>query len=340
MKYALILLLSISLIGCRQGKKTTEVKPEVPVFTDVMACTLSEISYCSSPQNTIQKYMPGWKLIWNPVAINGNYAFVATDGFNYAVAIRGSLIEISWAAFDNWIYQDLNVATQRKWDFTDSVSSAKISQGSYEGWQNLQKLTDTTTGTSLIQILDSLIKPSTPLYITGHSLGGNLATVYASWLWTNFKNRGQQRQHIDVITFAAPAAGNAAFARDFNKKFPEAMRYENTNDIVPKFPVADKVGDLGKLYVPVPAASEIPVGYKFLTIKLSTFFTTVELALKALEISNGNSEYTQPCGNGKLITIPLSGSNKANDVTDWFAEAGYQHGVERYAVAMGAPVIK
>lgn len=284
--------------------------------------------------------MPGWTLIWNPKAVNGNYAFAATDGFHYAVSIRGSLIEFSWAAFDNWIYQDLNVATQRKWEYTDSMQDAKISQGAYEGWQNLQQLKDTATGLSLRQLLDSMIRPETPLHITGHSLGGNLATVYASWLYTDQKKKGLQPGRINVITFAAPAAGNTQFAGDFNKKFPQAKRYENTNDIVPKFPVAEQVGDLGKLYHPLPDAEKIEVGYKILTIRLSSFFVTMELALDAIEIANGNSEYMQPCGNGNLITVPLSGANKSNNITGWFAEAGYQHGVARYAKALGAPVIQ
>jgi triacylglycerol lipase len=340
MKYSLLLFCFASLlITCKEPgtKKTSEKKP---LFTQVTACVLSEITYCRNPQDTLRKYLPGWNIIWNPVAINGNYAFVATDGSNYALAIRGSLLEFSRAALDNWIYQDMNVATQKKWSFTDSIPGAKVSQGAYDGWQNMNNLKDTLISKTLWQFLDSVTTTNTPLYITGHSLGGNLATIYASWLSSNFKTAGHPRTNINVITFAAPAAGNAAFADDFNKKFPLSMRYENTNDMVPKFPVANSVGDLGNLYSPVPAASDISVGYKFLTVKLSTVFTTLKFALKGLEITNGNSVYTQPNGKGNAITIPLSGKNKNNEIADWFAEAGYQHSVGQYAVSIGAPVIK
>ena len=343
MKYFLLFLCFASmLITCKEPgtKKTIKEKEAIPAFTAVTACVLSEVTYFSHQQDTLDKYLAGWRIIWNPVAISGNHAFVATDGSNYALAIRGSLLEFSWDAFDNWIYQDMNVATQRKWEFTDNIPGAKVSQGVYQGWQNMNNLKDTLTGKTLWQFLDSIITRDTPLYITGHSLGGNLATIYASWLSSDFKTSGHPRTNINVITFAAPAAGNAAFADDFNKKFPRSMRYENTNDMVPKFPVANSVGDLGNLYDPVPAAADISVGYKFLTVKLSTVFTTMKFALKGLEITNGNSVYTQPDGAGNSITIPLSGKNKTNEIADWFAEAGYQHSVEQYAAAVGAPVIK
>jgi hypothetical protein len=338
----LFFCLAFLLFGCQQSdtKKTTEQKNITPSFSAATACILSEISYCSHPKDTLHKYLPEWNIAWNPVAVNGNYAFLATDGSNYALAIRGSLLQFSWAAFDNWIYQDMNVATQKNWAFSDSLQGAKVSQGAYDGWQNMNNLKDSLTGKTLWQFLDSITTINTPVFITGHSLGGNLASIYASWLITNFKTTGHPRNNINVITFAAPAAGNALFAADFNKKFPRSLRYENTNDIVPKFPVANDVGNLGNLYYPVPAASDISVGYKFLTVKLSTAFTTIKFALQGLEISNGNSVYTQPGGAGNPITVNLSGKNKTNEITDWFAEAGYQHSMEQYASAIGAPVIK
>ncbi len=342
MRITLILFfLSASLMSCNQpgSQKISEQENAQPPFTPATACLLDEISYCTHAEDSLKKYLPAWKMVWNPAPLNGTYAFVATDGTSYAVAIRGSVIQFSWAAFDNWIYQDLNVATQKDWPHTDSAGLAKVSEGVYDAWQNLCLLKDTVLHKTLWQLLDSVTNRDTPLFITGHSLGGNLATVYASWLVSRFKTEGHSKKNMNVITFAAPAAGNTLFAADFNKKFPASMRYENTNDMVPKFPVASNVGNLGSLYSPAPAASEISVGYKFLTIKMSTFFTTVDFALRALEVSNGNSVYTQTNGPGIAITVPLSGKNKTNDILSWFAEAAYQHSLAQYAAHLGAPVI-
>ena len=302
------------------------------------ACVLSEIAYCRDPQAKLDKYLPGWKLVWHPVAVNGNHAFVATDGRQYAVAIRGSLIEFSWDAFDNWIYQDLNVVVQKDWPYCE-VSSAKISQGSYRGWENLNSMIDTVSHLNLLQFLEQNIGPETPILFTGHSLGGNLATVYASYVEAILKKKGRKHGNINVISFAAPAAGNESFATGFNRCFPQSVRVENTGDIVAKFPCAGRVSSLGELYTSLPEANSIMVGYKNITMPLSTVFKSVSTAMTLLEFKNGLSHFEQTNGKGTMITVKPSGRHTRNDLESWFSEAGYQHGVAQYAAAIGAPVI-
>jgi len=341
------LLILLMLVGCnqRESKKTVpesghknyqETKGILSVQT---ACLLSEISYCPDPEKEIKQFMPGWKLIWNPEEVGGNYAFIATDENIYAIAIRGSLIKFDWAAFDNWIYNDLNVASQKEWLYDSDSNKSKISKGAYEGWENLSKLTDKTSGKNLLTFLKENTEGKKPILITGHSLGGNLATVYASYLSNIFQKDNFSTDSINVITFAAPAAGNKVFADDFNASFPNSVRVENTNDIVPKFPVSGKITDLGNLYSPSPDASAISVGHKNVTMKLSAVFTMVGAALDLLEITAGLSSYSQTNGNGNLITVNLSGKNNSNEVSGWFAEAGYQHGITQYAIALGVPDI-
>ena len=57
-----------------------------------------------------------------------------------------------------------------------------------------------------------------------------------------------------------------------------------------------------------------------------------------MEVYNGNSVYSQL--KTEYITIKLSGAHAENSVENFFMEARYQHGVEQYATAVGAPVIK
>ncbi len=323
--------------GSENEKDQTIVeKTIIPVKT---ACILSELSYCNDPENKIPPYLPGWKIAWEPVAVGGNFAFVATDGNIQVIAIRGSLLEFSEAAMSNWLYNDLNVAQQKEWNYADSGSSAKISAGSYFGWENLNKLTDSASGKNLWDYLQT-IPADAPVAVTGHSLGGNLASVYATYLWWRWKQEGHERKKMNVITFAAPAAGNNAFAESFNKAFPNSLRIENSNDIVPKFPVTDKINGLGKLFSPSPAASSVQVGYKNLTVGLSNVFTIMGTAMNVLRITNGISPYVQTNGDGTIINIPLSGKNNSNSATDWFAEAGYQHSMVQYSKAFDAPVIE
>jgi triacylglycerol lipase len=339
--YFLFSLLLLTLACNQQDKKKTLQENATPAsaLTEQNACLLSQIAYCADITTALTKYMPGWKTVWEATELGGNHAFVATNGNEYALAIRGSLINFSWAAFQNWIYQDLHVTSQEKWPFTNDSSKAKLSQGSYDGWQNLSKMADKKTGQLLLPFLEKELKDDSRLLITGHSLGGNLATVYASYLWQQFKKDGRNSADINVITFAAPAAGNEAFANDFNKKFPEAIRVENKNDIVPKFPSASGISALGSLYSDSLAAGKIMVGYKNVTVPLSNVFTLLKTTMTILEFTNVISTYAQTNNDGKTINIPLSGKNMGNDIMNWLSEAGYQHSVAQYAVYEKVPVV-
>jgi triacylglycerol lipase len=341
----LFLLLFFFIAGCHlpESKKNTagneSSKPveEKTIISIKTACILSEISYCSDPENKLSQYLPGWKLVWKPAAIGGNYAFVATNGTVYAIGIRGSLLEFSDAALNNWLYNDLNVVNQKDWNYAEPGSHTRISAGSYLGWQNMNQLADISTGKKIWDFLQTLPSDA-PIVLTGHSLGGNLATVYASYLWWQWKQNGHPKNNMNVITFAAPAAGDDGFAESFDKEFPNSLRIENSNDMVPKFPVSKKIADLGNLFSPAPSADSISVGYKSLTTSLKNVFSLMSGALELLRF-NDVSPYVQTNGNGMMITIPLSGKNSSNDASAWFAEAGYQHGMVQYAKAFDAPVI-
>ncbi|MBL7729274.1 MAG: lipase family protein, partial [Dinghuibacter sp.] len=254
------LFLFVVLFSCKNNQQPAAEQKKVmppPVHTDsVTACVLSQIAYCNRPQQLLDSFLPGWTVIWNPAPINGNYAFAARNHNTIAVAIRGSVMEFSEAAFQNWVYQDLNAARQTAWTYTDSATNAKVSAGAYEGWENLTRLKDTATSKSLWMVLREQ-QNSNPVLVTGHSLGGNLATVYASWLKWNFRETKTPAPEINIITFAAPAAGNKAFAEAVNQMFPLARRFENTNDMVPKFPSVKSIKELGGLFAGGPSASDI-----------------------------------------------------------------------------------
>ncbi len=308
-------------------------------LTEDTACLLSQIAYCSIIDSTLRRYMPGWTLIWEGKESNGNHAFVTSNGRDFALAIRGSLINFSWAAFQNWIYQDLHVTTQENWPYSADSLQAKVSAGSFTGFQNLVAMTDINNGRLLLNTIDSILDKGFPLLITGHSLGGNLATVYGSYLADYREKKGKKKDLVNVITFAAPAAGNTGFATDFNKKFPQSVRVENQYDIVPKFPSASRIATLGELYSDSLSAANIQVGYKNLQVPLSRVFSLLKSGLTVLEFTSGLSPYEQTNGSGKQIRIPLSGKNPGHEIFNWLAEAGYHHSVATYAIYEKVPVL-
>lgn len=78
-----------------------------------------------------------------------------------------------------------------------------------------------------IQYVASIV-PDLHVVITGHSLGGAIATLVA-----------QSLSHLlpEVITFASPRVGNTSFAERVNRLVP-IQRVFNTEDAVPNLPLA------------------------------------------------------------------------------------------------------
>lgn len=78
--------------------------------------------------------------------------------------------------------------------------------------QPLQEFGNMTAGEFLAQELRE--NPDEKLYLTGHSLGGAAATLAAA----RFADLGVRPEQLQVITFGAPAVGNATFARAYEHK--------------------------------------------------------------------------------------------------------------------------
>ncbi|AJY77763.1 lipase [Paenibacillus beijingensis] len=72
---------------------------------------------------------------------------------------------------------------------------------------------------------------SKPLFVTGHSLGGALATLAALDISANTGLSAPM-----VYTFGSPRVGDPVFVRAFNRAIPVSFRIENENDIVPHLP--------------------------------------------------------------------------------------------------------
>jgi hypothetical protein len=68
--------------------------------------------------------------------------------------------------------------------------------------------------------------------VTGHSLGGSMATLCSYHLAKAF---GASIIH-SVYTFASPMVGNQTFVDDYNKLVPHCYRIANSKDIVAKIP--------------------------------------------------------------------------------------------------------
>ena len=289
--------------------------------------TLSAIAYqsdipgqLSHPQYATNR---DWSLAWGPVSDDyGNLLYVATSASTgaYAVAIRGSELLFNWTSFENWFY-DLDVLTQVEWPYFGNSNNDAVSSGAYIQAVNLTKATH--SGLTLLDFLSTRRKSSVPLYVTGHSLGGNLATVLAAWLSSQLgPAAGQQDTNTRVYTFATPSPGNASFVSSYNQRFPNSWRYLNSLDVVPRawadLLAINSVYDTFFLSTPVTAQVAV---------------TGMQGLLEASEFCYG-SWYDQTNSDGNVLPGDFA------LLSDWFSEVAHQHWSNTYLSLLGAPPIQ
>lgn len=329
----LLLILPFCLAAC----KSKEKKQEPASFLSAKeAVLLNQLVYKPGLSDSLQQYAPGFELVFQPQAVNGNFAYIAKkkDSLQYALVIRGSMIEFSNDGFQNFILQDFNVFNQKKWDYADTVQNAYLSRGTYLGFKNLLQLKDGTTGLSILDFIEQKMPAGSSLIITGHSLGGNLAYPLAGYLKKELK--GSVKQNLQLITFGAPAAGNAAFVQDLDNKFPEAERYIIDKDIAPSFPDHTRMGLIAKS-IGLDKALQI----KELSLDAGDLLQIAGELLEKTNIIGEEDKYVQSEKHLRLLT------SQAPSVVDsvlsaeaLFGRAYEYHRVDAYAILLGGKAIE
>lgn len=193
----------------------------------------------------------GWRIVWGPALLDQTLMFCAQevggDGSplpRFAITIRGT----DFLAISNWL-QDFWVALT---DFSTPAISAdgaqpKVSKGTALGLENLVDMYEGVTP-HLFHLIETR-NPTRSLHeyfiwqgsrwreleivVTGHSMGGCLASAFAVWLADHLMI-ARCPVRISTCTFAAPTAGDATFAEYADARLAgRASRYYNVHDIVP-----------------------------------------------------------------------------------------------------------
>src|SRR5262245_6840464 len=275
--------------------------------------TLAAIAY--APVKDIQSYLlpttnppnatnGDWALVWGPAVTaidSGNLMFMTYNKSTnqYAIAVRGTYPHFGLALLVD-LYEDLDVSHPRPWQYP-TVPSALVAGGTIDGLNDIVAFT--SAGVAFRTFVESQIAPSgADVFVTGHSLGGALTTVLAPWLVYQLSQR-DAKNTVTPYTYAAPTAGNQAFASFYTGLFKSSYRYHNEIDIVPKA-WAELLSIKSLHSSPGPAC---PWELK----------DTIDLALDWLKAVNVS--YVQPNGAGESLPgVPSATS-------DFFAEALDQH---------------
>ena len=166
-------------------------------------------------------YLAGWQVVWGPALSpdRANMLYIAgnTSLNQYAVAVRGT----DWSFILDWIEDFAALLLLVPYP---ALNAGKIAAGTLVGMQVLE-------GLNFLPFL-STIPGDAAVYVTGHSLGGCLASAIAPIISTQFGSSG----NVKVYTFAAPSPGDHGFKSYFNHLFGEhsmAFRVYDTLDAVP-----------------------------------------------------------------------------------------------------------
>lgn len=326
----------IFFTACNSGRQNEKV--QAPFLTAKEVIRFNQLIYKDSTREAIARDAPGYEVVFLPKAINGNFAIMVKniETSQYALVIRGSVIEFSNEGFQNFILQDFNIFKIKPWPYVDTVKEAYISNGAWVGFQNLLLLRDVQTGLSIKDFIAQKVMNNDKIVITGHSLGGNLAYPLAGYLKKELP--AEKKENLQLITFGAPAVGNAAFVQDMEEKFPAAERYTGSKDIACMFPDMEKIGKLAQT---IGLDSVLQLGkLNIYGAGANDLLSLVNVVLEKTNVINKTNKYVQSEKHLRILQendLPRSATPLS--VEEVFNRAYQCHKVDMYAELFGVAAL-
>lgn len=144
-----------------------------------------------------------------------------TQGF---VAIKGKTIYITWRGSES--KKDFqNDASIDKVPFINE--GEKVHIGFKSAWESV--LEDTYN--AIDNALENLQEEATNIVVTGHSLGGAIATLYAYSIKKHYPN-----YNVSSTTIGSPRVGNKIFKENYDNSSIDTLRIVHNNDLVTHTP--------------------------------------------------------------------------------------------------------
>lgn len=103
-------------------------------------------------------------------------------------------------------------------------------------WQVIEELRKAARGESLLD--GSSVEPMEALYITGHSLGGAMAVLFALSIACDDANRAIWERVRAIYTFGQPLTVGEALPHDVSHVAAKTLRHINARDVIPALPAS------------------------------------------------------------------------------------------------------
>ncbi|MEM8611618.1 MAG: lipase family protein [Cyanobacteria bacterium P01_H01_bin.105] len=167
-------------------------------------------------------------------------AFIFRTDECMVLSFRGSQEIRDW--YTNFNTQLRNFTIRRAGKTTLSSYKGSVHTGFFLGWASIEKAVLAQIASWQSEALKQN-SPLPPLLITGHSLGGALATMAAASLHENGINVA------GLYTFGQPRVGDLRFTRQLNRNLEgKVFRFVNNNDVVPHIPPPFSIRNPLRLY--------------------------------------------------------------------------------------------
>ena len=271
--------------------------------------------------NTTYATAGKWSLVWGP-SLNSdqsNMMYVVKDAstnpVSYAIGIRGT----DWCFPTNW-EEDILVYDLEHYPYGSQEDS--IADGTLIGMNQLLGMHDPATGQTLVSFLNS-VSGNNHMFITGHSLGGALATVMTSWFLDNGYG---SRFTLKSYTFAAPTIGNPGYVDHFTNLIStnsaESHRVINPKDLVPRF--SSELDSVILQEIP----TFIPLSIAPILIAIDAYFVSYNIVYEHV----GTRKTL-----GVMLPVSCGNSGTFDDYECW---VGFEHTTSTYLSLLNAPQVQ
>lgn len=221
------------LVVCSGREPSIKHHPSTTIYNSTLAKTLVEYASAIYTADLTQLFtwtcarcrdlVEGFEMIQIVVDVENclqAYVGFASDINAVVVVFRGTQEN----SIQNWI-EDL-LWKQLDLDYP-GMPEAMVHRGFYSAYHNTTLRDGVVNGIRKTRRLYGDV----PIMITGHSMGGAMASFCALDLVANYGFDG-----VRLMTFGQPRIGNAAFASYFKRYLPHAIRVTHAHDIVPHLP--------------------------------------------------------------------------------------------------------